>query len=144
MDEDRDRADPRPSADELPWPLSALDTSPAATRRRGLRFFHVVLLLLAGGSGLAVVGVWILVPLVVGVVVYVSLIQRGSYPDLVAGVDRMGTQLTALYASIQQANEAAEVTEHATGATVADPRTADHPPPTSEPDPRAENLGVHD
>ncbi|HWF26054.1 MAG TPA: hypothetical protein VG275_11430 [Solirubrobacteraceae bacterium] len=50
MDEGRDRADALPSADALPWPLSALDASAVATRRRGDRFFRVALLLLAGGS----------------------------------------------------------------------------------------------
>jgi len=105
MNEGDGPADPVTPTDSLPWPLSQLDTSPRATRRRGFKFFHVVLLLLAGGSGLVALGEWMIVPLIVGIASYVALIKRGGYPDLVDRVNRLGTQLTETYAEIERANK---------------------------------------
>ena len=104
MDEGDRPTDTVTPSDSLPWPLSQIDTSPLATSRRGIKFFHVVLLLLAGGSGLVVLGEWMIVPLIVGIAAYVALIKRGGYSDLVDGVNRLGTQLTETYAEIERAN----------------------------------------
>jgi hypothetical protein len=106
-------ADPGKPADRAPWPLSELDASTVATSRRGIRLFGAVLLVLAGGSGLAVLGVWIVLPLVVGAAAYIAVSRRGGYPDLVAGVNRLGDQLSETYAEIERANEQIEAAHEA-------------------------------
>ena len=105
MDEGDRPADPATPTNPLPWPLSQFDTSPRATSRRQIKLFHVVLLLLAGGSGLVVLGEWMIVPLIIGIAAYVAVIKRGGYPDLVEGVNRLGTQLTETYAEIERTNK---------------------------------------
>jgi hypothetical protein len=97
--------DRRTDAGQPPWPLSELDTSPAATRRRGLRLFHVVLLILGGGA------LWVATSFLVAAIVFgvvFALLARGHIAELAASVDRLGGELTETYARIEEANRGIE------------------------------------
>lgn len=104
MGEDRD-PEAASSREELPWPFSELDNSPAASRRRGIRLFHVVVLVLAGGVAVSA-GALLAAAVVCGVVI--AVVARTRYPDLVAAVNRLGTETTEVYAKIEQANREIE------------------------------------
>jgi hypothetical protein len=86
-----------------------LDTSPQATRRRGLRFFHVVIAIMAGSvitlATSVIVGV-IVCAIVCGVILSISM--RGRYTEIVESVDRLGGELTDVYARIEEANREIE------------------------------------
>jgi hypothetical protein len=92
-------------SEQPPWPLSQLDTSPAATRRRGLRLFHVVLLILGGGALYAATSL-IVAAIVCGVVL--AVLVRGHIAELAGSVDRLGGELTETYAKIEEANREIE------------------------------------
>jgi len=83
----------------MPWPLSLIDQLPAATRRRGIKFFRVVLAVMVGGTGLLVAGAWVLVVVVIGFAAF-AYGSRGRYGELVGAVDRLGSDV---YAGIEQA-----------------------------------------
>ena len=89
----------------LPWPLSQFDDSPAAVRRRGVRFFHVVLAVMGGG------GLWLASSVVIGAIAFALILAyaaRDRYTDIVGAVDRLGGQMTELYAQIQATNRQIE------------------------------------
>ena len=90
----------------MPWPLSQLDRSQAATRRRGVRLIHVVVLVMAGGTGFLTLGAWTLLVVAVGFGVFVYR-APGRYFELVESVDRLGTQLTEVYAKIEETQRVA-------------------------------------
>jgi hypothetical protein len=94
-----------PRSESQPWPLSLLDTSPQATRRRGLRLTHVVIAIMAGGV-LTVATSVIVGAIVCGVILAISL--RGRYTEVVESVDRLGGELSDVYARIEQANREIE------------------------------------
>ena len=72
----------------LSWPLSEVDRSPAAARRRGLAFFHVVVLLMAGGIWALVPGPWVIAAGVVWLVT-LSYSARRHIPTMVHGMTGM-------------------------------------------------------
>jgi len=75
----------------LSWPLSEVDRSPAAARRRGLAFFHVVVLLMAGGIWALVPGPWVIAAGVVWLVT-LSYSARRHIPTMVHGMTGMDPQ----------------------------------------------------
>jgi hypothetical protein len=102
-------ADPDIDSDPVqpPWPLSQLDTSPAATRRRGLRLFHVVLLIL-GGTLWAATSLLVVAIAALACGIGLALLARGRIPELAASIDRLGGELTETYARIEETNHGIE------------------------------------
>jgi hypothetical protein len=86
-----------------PWPVSMVDRSPAAVRRRGLALFHVVALVMAGGLWALVPGPWVIAAGLVWLVT-VSYSARRHVPAMVGSLTRMESELTRLYAQIEEAN----------------------------------------
>jgi hypothetical protein len=94
---------PPPPDVPLPWPLSQVDTSPSAVRRRGLAFFHAVALLMGGGIWALVPGPWVIVAGLLWLLVASYSIRR-YIPTMVTSLSRMEAELTRLYARIEDAN----------------------------------------
>jgi hypothetical protein len=101
-------ADSNRASGQLPWPLSQLDASPAATRRRGLRLFHVVLLILGGGMLWAATSFLVVAIAAIVCGLVLALLARGRITELAASVDRLGGELAETYSRIEEANREIE------------------------------------